>query len=432
MSQPMLFDESFSALLNDVRTILGDAALDKTLVHREAAGRLTFFYDGELTTEELEVLEKALREHLGPYARPDRVVADRRAPGAERVLAETICQWLPYEGRRIRYVDRRIVGADWLISPPANMEDLVPPRFVFASIKGGVGRTTALCVAAADLARQGKNILVVDLDLEAPGLGSLLLREQDAPKFGAIDYLVESGIIKGAQLSSLVPGLVAPSFLTMREGGRVDVVPAIGATTKPENYLSKLAHALLDVGPEGSTLTVHMKIGLLLDALTSGQSYDAVFVDARAGLAELAAGPMLGLGATVLLFGTAQRQTIEDYRLLFAHLASLVKPEEESPWDKLRIVLAKATPNAEQHRWFREELYSLFQDYLYEEQEELEGFNFPEDDTTAPHYPIPIALNPIFADWEPTRRHDELTQPFYESSFRPFITELKKRIEIPR
>jgi hypothetical protein len=431
MSQSMLFDDSFQALLEEVRRVLGDEALDKAVVHREAAGRLAFFYDGELPSDKAESLEKALRERLGPYARSDRLVADRREPAVERVLDEPTRQWLPPDGdRRVRYVDRRIVGVDWLAGPPSK-QGPESPRFVFASLKGGVGRTTALCIAATDLARQGKNVLVVDLDLEAPGVGSLLLGDEGAPRLGSIDFLVESTVVEPDRLSTLFPDLVAPSFQTRPEGGRIDVVPALGSSTKPENYLGKLSRALLDIGPEGVALPVRVKISRLLDGLTNGQSYDAVFIDARAGLGELAAGPLLGLGATVFLFGTAQRQTLQDYRLLFAHLASLVEPAPESgsPWDTLRVVLAKAAPDARQNQWFLEGLYALFQEYLYEEQEGLEGFNFREDDPAAPHYPVPIAMNPLFADWDPTRRPDDLTQPFYESSFRPFLDELLRRIE---
>lgn len=427
MSQHVLFDDSFSTLLDQACRILGEEALEKSLVHREPAGRLSFFYDGLLPMDQAEALEKALHDSLGGYVRPDDPVADRSAPRTEQAFAQKDCQWLPYRDHFVRYVDRRIVGVDWLASP--SLAVATPPRFVFASLKGGVGRTTALCIAATDLAHQGKNILVIDLDLEAPGVGSLLLGEKDAPRLGAIDYLVESGVCEATELSQLVRKLVASSFVTQPEGGRVDVVPALGFATKPENYLSKLSRALLDIGPEATTLPVRAKIGRLLDELEAGQSYDAIFIDVRAGFAELAAGPLLGLGATVLLFGTAQRQTIDDYRLLFAHLASLVKPENESPWTKLRFVLAKAGPNSGQNDWFLEELYTLFQTYLYEEQEGFEGFNFRKDDRSAPHHPVPIAMNPLFSDWDPTRNPDGLTQPFYDSSFRLFVDELKKIIE---
>ena len=42
----------------------------------------------------------------------------------------------------------------------------------FYSFKGGVGRTFALMNVAVDLVKQGKNVTVLDFDLEAPGLNS--------------------------------------------------------------------------------------------------------------------------------------------------------------------------------------------------------------------------------------------------------------------
>src|SRR5271168_2494145 len=40
----------------------------------------------------------------------------------------------------------------------------------FYSFKGGVGRTMALVNVAAELVRRGRKVLVVDFDLQAPGL----------------------------------------------------------------------------------------------------------------------------------------------------------------------------------------------------------------------------------------------------------------------
>ena len=40
----------------------------------------------------------------------------------------------------------------------------------FYSFKGGVGRTMALVNVGAQLARMGRKVLLVDFDLEAPGL----------------------------------------------------------------------------------------------------------------------------------------------------------------------------------------------------------------------------------------------------------------------
>src|SRR5580692_11373070 len=53
--------------------------------------------------------------------------------------------------------------------PPAKNEER-GVIYTFYSFKGGVGRTMALANVAALLAKWGYSILIVDWDLEAPGL----------------------------------------------------------------------------------------------------------------------------------------------------------------------------------------------------------------------------------------------------------------------
>ncbi|HNN97718.1 MAG TPA: ParA family protein [Pseudomonadota bacterium] len=420
------FDDSLPGLLEETQEVLGQQALSNVVVLRDASGQLTCFFDGELSEAQKGQLEQRLTARLGRYARPERVIADRASLGAARILSLDAdrFQWMSFGEQRIRYLDRRIVGADWLHGPAALATS--PPRFVFASLKGGVGRTTALCVAAAELAQEGKNILVVDLDLEAPGIGSMLLPEGGSPRYGAIDYLAESALYPNEDLRPWLAELVAPSTLTTGSGGRVDVVPAVGAATRPENYLGKLSRALLDAGPSGETLPLRDKIARLLDELSGRSSYDVILIDSRAGLAELAAGPILGLGATVLLFGTAQRQTVEDLRLLFAQLNALIPPNTSSPFQQIQMVLGKMPSDPDQTGWFQEELHTLFQEYIYEEQEGETGFNFSSDDASAPHYPVPIALNSAFGAWDPTRQPGQLQRAFYNATFAPFLGKLRQ------
>lgn len=59
----------------------------------------------------------------------------------------------------------------------------------FYSFKGGVGRTMALANVAVDLARRGKRVLVVDFDLEAPGLDTFDLPRPDDSKLGVVDFV---------------------------------------------------------------------------------------------------------------------------------------------------------------------------------------------------------------------------------------------------
>src|SRR5229473_1921955 len=54
-----------------------------------------------------------------------------------------------------------------------------PYTFTFYSYKGGVGRSMAVMNVAYTLAGRGRHVLVVDMDLEAPGLSGFLHRSNE-------------------------------------------------------------------------------------------------------------------------------------------------------------------------------------------------------------------------------------------------------------
>lgn len=59
----------------------------------------------------------------------------------------------------------------------------------FYSFKGGVGRTMALVNVAVELANRGKRVLIVDFDLEAPGLDTFKLGRHDESTLGIVDFV---------------------------------------------------------------------------------------------------------------------------------------------------------------------------------------------------------------------------------------------------
>jgi MinD-like ATPase involved in chromosome partitioning or flagellar assembly len=59
----------------------------------------------------------------------------------------------------------------------------------FYSFKGGVGRTLALVNVAVALANMGRRVLIVDFDLEAPGLDSFNLPKPENPTDGIVEYI---------------------------------------------------------------------------------------------------------------------------------------------------------------------------------------------------------------------------------------------------
>lgn len=59
----------------------------------------------------------------------------------------------------------------------------------FYSFKGGVGRTMALVNTACELAKRGKKVLIVDFDLEAPGITSFDIFRDAKNKKGISDFV---------------------------------------------------------------------------------------------------------------------------------------------------------------------------------------------------------------------------------------------------
>jgi len=348
------FDDSLSVLARIIETDLGSGVLEHGVALRDTVGRLAFFAAEPLHAETVERVSRSLRSQLGAYARDDRVLAGCDEIGANRVLEDPRIVSVDAGSYRVRLLDRRLIGADWLVAPAGR--SLQPTRIVFASLKGGVGRSTALAVAASDLASRGKRVLAVDLDLEAPGLGPMLLDEGTLPEFGTLDALVENGL-SGLD-EDFLNDMIGPSALASRHG-RIDVIPAFGrrALKHPFNVLAKIARAYTeDVGPDGRTLSFREQVVDLIQRFSDPARYDAILIDARAGLHESTAASFLGLGAEVLLFGLDEQQTFQGFKALFAHLAHFVGTDGESPeWlSRLTLVHGKAPLELDQRETFAE------------------------------------------------------------------------------
>jgi hypothetical protein len=426
----VFFDESLPILVKNISEQFSPEMLGQGLVVRDSSGRLRFLSAQASPSDEVRAgVEAELAAVLGAYARTESVIAFSDEPGVQLLLKDPAAFPMQQDALSFRLLDRRIVGPAW-VDPPQE-ETAWPPRIVFASIKGGVGRTTAVAVTASDLSRRNRNILVIDLDLEAPGLGDMLLDEERMPRFGTVDYLVENGL--GGVPEQSLSDFVGTSGLTTAGGGRVDVVPALGrnATDYPCNTLPKLSRAMIeDIDANGGSISVTVQIADMIKRFTGRDSYDVVLIDSRAGLSELAAPTILGLGAKVLLFGTAQRQTIQGYAALFAALKLLAQRDRavgrRAEWRLLfKAVHAKASLDGPTAARYRDDLYELFADNLYDaddiQQANPDAVTFDIDDEDGPHWPLIIPFTQNLIDFDPVQAPSQLSTAFYEQAYRPFL-----------
>lgn len=400
------FDDCVPRLVAVVRAEVPDVNFADLRVVRDMNGRLYLTVLDEWDEDLLDTLRCRLHKALGPYSPGQAGVLTRYSDtlsGDALYREPSLVQWV--EDAEVHVVERRAMGQDWVMQPA--IVGSHPPRFVFHSLKGGVGRSTALLLWGRELVRQGRTVLLVDLDLEAPGLGAHTLRGPDRPDYGVLDWLVED--LVGNSGRWLSDGMVAASSIVDRPG--LWVAPVAGSRSRdhPEAMLAKLARAYLE-GEDGTSFAGRLQ--RMVAALETQVLPDVVLVDSRAGLHETVAANLLHLDAEVFLFAVDVPATWEGYRYLFAHLAQLASVRGPQPMEadwrqRLHMVQARFSGLEQDCRRFASSAYGIWVDTLYDAvaADEPAGgeaaFSFDESDTEAPHWPLAILRSDQFEAFNP-------------------------------
>ena len=334
--------------------------------------------------------DAACRDALQRLADRLRGVLGAHGPPAERgvlFVNQSLLTSLDSMARELRpgvyLADRLVTGGDWWTIRDPDTDPGVR-RCTLFSVKGGVGRSTTAAVLAWHLARNGERVLVVDLDLESPGLSSAMLSARTRPEFGVTDWFVEDLVGQGDHVIGKMTA--APAWARDLEG-EVRVVPAHGLD--PGEYLAKLGRVYMDTVEMSWTA----RLARMLSRLEAESQSTIVLLESRSGLHDIAASTVTDLNAEVLLFAVDSESHWTDYTILFQHwqthgLATSIR-------DRLSIVSA-LTPDLNTEKYllgFRERSWDLFRT-LYDEvvpaSDSEESFSFDMQDEDAPHHPIPI------------------------------------------
>lgn len=149
----------------------------------------------------------------------------------------------------------------------------------FYSFKGGVGRTMALVNVAAELVRHGRKVLVVDFDLEAPGLETYPHLRPPKPHPGVVEYVAEFGRTKQ------VPDLrnyIYEAKAIGRKGGQLSVMPAGRRDRSYRSALTRLDWKRLYHDQGGFLLFEDTKKGWEQELKS-----DYVLIDSRTGYTDV-------------------------------------------------------------------------------------------------------------------------------------------------
>ncbi len=317
----------------------------------------------------------------------------------------------------LRVLERHISKEAWFVprvSPPWPLPDRTPPILAFYSFKGGVGRTTALLSLGIQLARLGKRVVLVDLDLEAPGLLSALPPADAGPTAGVLDFLLERPLVSRLQDLSLADFYyTVDDPVVIGTGAPVRVIPA---GSLDEHYLQKLArlnyqriYALTtEAGPRSP-------LAELLGFARRDLQAEYLLLDSRAGFHDLGGLALSGIAHLDVVFGQHSEQ---NWRGLEALVRFLGRDRVERDLPQLHCLLVHAmapAPGEERARafnQFKERAYDAFSRDYYDEEESEGEWPLPAlDDEDAPHYPVALAFDPLVQRYQTVAEvADRLTQ----------------------
>lgn len=384
-----------------VSRVLPDGGLSELWVVRDLMGRIRLLLpeqagpDPELE-QALHELATTLHTELGAHAHaPEQAVLTVEKEELETLKSGALRREI--RGIQVYLVDRLVTGSGWATIDPS-LRPGRPLRFTLFSIKGGVGRSTTAAVIAAHLAKRGRRVLLMDLDLESPGLSSMLLAPGEHPDFGIVDWFVEDLVGQGDEVARRMVG--RPNW-GQDFRGEILVAPSYGR--RPQEYLAKLGRVYLDRPPDGAEKPAERwsaRLRRLLDALEEREHPDVVLLDSRNGLHDVAAAAVTDIQAQVLLFAVDSEATWTAYRMLLGHWQA--HEVVTAIRDRLSLVAALVPEvGAEAYlKRFRERAWDLFRESLYDEvpggddaEPETELFSFDFADEDAPHNPLPVYWN---------------------------------------
>lgn len=187
----------------------------------------------------------------------------------------------------------------------------------FYSYKGGTGRSLLLANLAMLVARLGRRVVALDLDLEAPGLHYKLLPGQGAPATGAVDWLAARRRAQEtpnlADITTAVP-VAAP----LRKGGELTLIPAGRAPSG--DYFELVQGLHLDEWLLADGVDAFLDLAA---AIEQDLNPDYLFIDSRTGITTSNAVTTRVLADAVVVLTLDSAEQLEGTRAVLRTLQPL-------------------------------------------------------------------------------------------------------------
>lgn len=430
------FDDVLIRLLQTCEGFPGFALVEKAVAVRDLRGQIRLAIrcdERTLNRKQLLQLEQDLVTELQGWFVPP-ILGPLGNPAQSRLRGTVLNQNASWKGAswtdpvsgvrqslpdgKWHLIERRLSKLAWTGEEksvlPWPLVKQKPAIITFYSFKGGVGRTTLLASTAWQLAQEGRRVVAIDLDVEAPGLGSLLGAGSSR---GVLDFLIDHMATGQGSLDDMLsPAIAIPA----EAASLLDIVTA---GTVDHSYFEKLARLdFVGSGLSDSALESPVRKGLraLLEAIANrNPAPDYILLDSRAGLHDVAGLSLNDLSHVNVLVG---RDSDQAYQGLDLTVESIGRRRE---FEHQRCVVVQSMapddPGSEEYKRitaeYRSRSYAAFSEHVYSKEVDNAGKaeDLPElDDDSVAHYPVVIRFNQRllhFASIE-TRREELFSEDF--------------------
>ena len=182
----------------------------------------------------------------------------------------------------------------------------------FYSYKGGVGRSLALANVAALLVQRGHRVVLLDFDLEAPGLDTFSEFAGAKRKPGIVEYFAE---FQRQQSAPEIASFVYPIRLLEHLRGKLWIMPAGCKDAAYNGLLARINWAELYEAGLGAPFIENWKL-----SIEQAFQPDYVLIDSRTGLTEIGGVCTTAFPDLVVMLFSLNQQNVDGTATVVRHI----------------------------------------------------------------------------------------------------------------